>query len=238
MLGRLVREYSCLMDRGQVGGCCFGRLFLHAAGSVCAVEDVAGGSNFVINIETRDTRVPNICSLDVVITDRVGHVIVGHGIVEPEGVARVHAHGVAVNNKALAVGQLDRSTVRLTDGAGDRVVGENEVRAGALEVHTAGIAVKSIVIQCHSPVDAGRGLEHDGIAGVFGGIERAVLNGEVDVVIVIAVNTAVESAVVKGVRCFLFWGCPCTRNRFDAIKDDARETDFNVFDSLPPPVVG
>ena len=39
------------MDRGQVGGCCFGRLFLHAAGSIRAVEVVAGGRDLGVHIK-------------------------------------------------------------------------------------------------------------------------------------------------------------------------------------------
>ena len=225
------------MDRGQVGGCCFGRLFLHAAGSIRAVEVVAGGRDLGVHIKAGG-GIADVRRLNVVVADLIGHGLIGRGTVEPERIARVHAHGVAVNNKALAVGQLDRSTVRLTDGAGDRVVGEDEVRAGALEVHTAGIAVKGIVIQCHSPVDAGPGLERDGIAGVFGGIERAVLNGEVDVVIVIAVNTAVEGAAVKGIRRGLHLRRPRTGDGFDAIKRDAGKADLTVLNVLAPPVVG
>ena len=183
-------EYSCLTDCGQVGRFGNGCTLLHAIDSVCVVEFVAGGRDLGVHIKA-GCIIAYVRCMNVVAADGVFYVAVFSGTVEPEGVARVHAHGVAGDGEALAVGQLDRSTVRLTEGAGDRVVGEDEVRAGALEVHTAGIAVKSIVIQCHSPVDAGLGLERDGIGGVAGGIERAVLNGEVDVVIVIAVNTDV-----------------------------------------------
>ena len=237
MPGRLVREYSCLMDRGQVGRFGNGCILLHALVSVCVVEVVVGGRDLGVHIKG-GCIIAKIRRLNVVVADRVGHVTVGCSIVEPECIACIDINSISSDDKLLAVGQLDRSAVRLTDGARNRVIGEEEDCAGTLEIYTTGIAVKGIVIQCHSPVDAGRGLERDGIGGVFGGIERAVLNGEVDVVIVIAVNTAVEGAAVKGIRRGLRLRRPRTGDGFDAIKRDAGKADLTVLNVLAPPVVG
>ena len=76
-------QYSCLMDRGQVGGCCFGRLFLHAAGSVCAVEDVAEEVILSLTLKLVTPEYP-IYAASMSLLLIVGHVIVGRGIVEPE----------------------------------------------------------------------------------------------------------------------------------------------------------
>ena len=62
------------MDRGQVGGCCFGRLFLHAAGSIRAVEDVAGGRDLGVHIKAGG-GIAKIRRLNVVVADLVKSLI-------------------------------------------------------------------------------------------------------------------------------------------------------------------
>ena len=54
----------------------------------------------------------------------------------------------------------------------------------------------------------------------------------------IAVNTAVEGADVKGIRRGLRLRRPRTGDGFDAIKRDAGKADLTVLNVLAPPVVG
>ena len=217
--------------------CCFcnGRSLLHALCRIRAVELVAGRSDLPIDIK-RCTIITDIRCLDVIVADRVGHIGVGRRIMEPERVTGIYIHRIPCHHKGLTVCQLDRSTVRLANGADNSVIGYNKISGGALKVDAAGIVVEHVVVQCDRTALA---LSHERILRSGRRIKCAVLDGHVHIKVLVAVQIAIERAAVKLIGGRIQCALVGSRGHvLDAVEGDILALERSVGTVLNvPPVV-